>query len=86
MTRTELFDVPESWIQSELLHDSYNSCDKIDFFLISRRYFNQLDTTSNVTFRHEINSTGNTYLFANNAVAASLWKMCEQGEYSGDVV
>ena len=51
MTRTELFEAPESWIQWIFSKDC---------FFISRRYFNQLDTTSTVTYRHEIICTGNT--------------------------
>ena len=49
MTRTELFEAPDSWIQWIFSKD----------FFISRRNFNQLDTTSNVTYRHEIMCTGN---------------------------
>ena len=54
---------------------------KIPF--ISLRNFNQLDATSKVMYRHEIICTGNkaylihNYLFRDNAVAASLWKIRE---------
>ena len=53
------------------------------FFFISLRNFNQLDATSKVMYRHEIICTGNkaylinNYLFRDNAVAASLWKIRE---------
>ena len=36
---------------------------------------NELDATSKVMYRHEIICTRNNYLFADNAVAALLWKI-----------
>ena len=50
MTRTELFAAPESWTQ----------CVVSKIFIISLRYFNQLDATSKVMYRHQIMCTGNT--------------------------
>ena len=73
MTRTELISAPASWTQ----------CVFQRFFFISLRNFNQLDATSKVMYRHEIICTGNkaylfnNYLFRDNAVAASLWKIRE---------
>ena len=73
MTRTELISAPASWTQSVFQR----------FFFISLRNFNQLDATSKVMYRHEIICTGNkaylinNYLFRDNAVAASLWKIRE---------
>ena len=73
MTRTELISAPESCTQ----------CVFQKFFFISLRNFNQLDATSKVMYRHEIICIGNKaylinkYLFRDNAVAASLWKIRE---------
>ena len=50
MTHTELFEAPKSWHFFK------------DFF-IPRHYFNQLDTISNVTYRHEIVCIRNTVRF-----------------------
>ena len=72
MTCTELISAPP------LGHNVFFK----DFF-ISLRNFNQLDATSKVMYRHEIICTGNNdylinnYLFRDNAVAASLWKIRE---------
>ena len=52
MIRIESFAVPASWIQ----------CVLSKIFVISLRYFNQLDATSKVMYRHEIICTGNTAL------------------------
>ena len=55
----------ESWIQL--------------IFFISCRYFNQLDTTSNVTYRHEISCTGNTaYSFNLNIFVC---EQCSSGKF-----
>ena len=76
MTHTELISAPASWTQ----------CVFQRFFFISLRNFNQLDATSKVMYQHEIICTGNeaylinNYLFRDNAVAASLWKIRELGE------
>ena len=73
MMRTELISALTSWTQ----------CVFQTFFFISLRNFNQLDATSKVMYRHEIICTGNkaylinNYLFRDNAVAASLWKIRE---------
>ena len=73
MTRTEFISALASWTQ----------CVFQRLFFISLRNFNQLDAISKVMYRHEIICTGykaylvNNYLFRDNAVAASLWKIRE---------
>ena len=73
MTRTELISAPASWTQ----------CVFQSLFFISLRNVHQLDATSKVMYRHEIICTGNkaylinNYLFWDNAVAASRWKIRE---------
>ena len=72
MTRTELISAPASWTHCVF-----------QIFFISLRNVNQLDATPTVMYRHEIICTGNeaysinNYLFRDNAVAASLWKIRE---------
>ena len=68
MTRTELISALASWIQ----------CVFSKIIFISLPYFNQLDATPKVMYRHEKcvqetqSSLIHNYLFVNNAVAASF--------------
>ena len=77
MTRTyaclQLKVAPTSWVLVKCVFSK-------SYKFISLRYFNQLDATSKVMYQHEVIYTGNTaqfYLFADIAVAASLWKIRE---------